>query len=166
MIFYRSNEALSDRSLQTVRLCSAVSLLSYPIGALTLALGPDAINTSILGYGLILLALVAYAPLIGSSIQRIVGEEVKVLDEFELRLRGRALSLSYATYTVLMLLGVMYAAIASDKGGWFPDSYEEFNGVFWGIFLYASVLPTAILSWIVDASFLGEQDEILEQQGS
>jgi hypothetical protein len=105
-----------------------------------LALGPDTAATSIAGYGLILLALVSYAPLIGSSIQRIVGEEVKMLDEYELRLRGRALSLSYATFTGLALLAVLYAAIASDKGAWFPDSYEDFNGVFWGIFLYASVL--------------------------
>jgi hypothetical protein len=156
MIFYRSNQGPRDLSLHMVRTFSGVSLLSYPAGALTLALGPDTAGTSVIGYGLILLALVSYAPLIGSSIQRIVGEEVKVLDEFELRLRGRALSLSYATFTVLVLLGVMYAAIASDKGGWFPNSYEEFNGIFWGVFLYASVLPTAILSWIVDASFFGE----------
>ena len=106
-----------------------------------------------MGYSLILLALMAYVPLIGTSLQRIVGEETKLLDEYELRLHGRALSLSYATFTGLALLAILYAAIASDKGGWFPDSYEDFNGVFWGVFLYASVLPTAILSWIVEPSF-------------
>jgi hypothetical protein len=156
MIFYRSTHAPRDLSLHWVRTLSAISLLAYPAGALTLALGPDTAGAAIIGYGLILLALVSYAPLTGSSIQRIVGEEVKRLDEFELRLRGRALSLSYAIFTGLALLVVLYAAIASDKGGWFPASYEEFNGVFWGVFLYASVLPTATLSWMVEPSFSGE----------
>jgi hypothetical protein len=102
------------------------------------------------GYSLILLALVAYAPLIGTSLQRIVGEETKLLDEYELRLRGRALSASYAAFSVLALLLVIYAAIASDKGLWVPTSYDAFNGLFWGVFLYASVMPTAVLSWMVD----------------
>lgn len=155
MLFYRSNRGTRDLPLQMVRTCSAVSLLSYPTGALTLALGPDGPGTSILGYGLILLAVISFAPLTGSSIQRIVGEEVRLLDEFELRLRGRAMGLAHASFTALAMLGVMYAAIAGDTGGWLPESYEDFNGVFWGIFLYASVLPTAILSWIVDASFYG-----------
>jgi formate hydrogenlyase subunit 3/multisubunit Na+/H+ antiporter MnhD subunit len=133
-------------------------LASYPAGALLLALGPDALKTSLLGYGLILLALITYAPLIGSSLQRIVGEELQKLDEFELRLRGRAMGIAFAVFTGLVLLLVLYAAIASDTGTWFPTNYDEFNGVFWGVFLYATVLPIAVLSWIVDPSFNQEQD--------
>jgi hypothetical protein len=108
------------------------------------------------GYGLILLALCAYAPLIGTSLQRIVGEETKLLDEYELRLRGKALSASYTALSVLVLLLVVYAAIASDKGFWVPTSYDAFNGLFWGVFLYASVLPTALLSWMVEPTFTAE----------
>jgi hypothetical protein len=108
------------------------------------------------GYSLILLALVAYAPLIGTSLQRIVGEETKLLDEYELRLRGRALSRAYAAFSGLALLLVIYAAIASDKGLWVPSSYDAFNGLFWGVFLYASVIPTAVLSWMVEPTFSGE----------
>jgi hypothetical protein len=78
------------------------------------------------------------------------------LDEYELRLRGRALSASYTALAFLVLLLVLYAAIASDKGFWVPNSYEAFNGLFWGIFLYASVIPTALLSWMVEPSFAGE----------
>jgi hypothetical protein len=92
-------------------------------------------------------------PVFSSSIQRIVGEEVKALDEFELRLRGRAMGLAYAIFTGLALVSVLYSAIAADKGFWFPSTYDEFNGVFWGVFLYAAVLPAAILSWLVDQSF-------------
>lgn len=153
MIYYRSQHNPRDRSTETVRTLSAASLVAYPAGALLLALGPDTLATSLAGYGLILIALFAYAPLIGSSIQRIVGEDAKLLDEYELRLRGRALSASYATFTALALALVMYAAIASDAGFWFPATYEQYNGVFWGIFLYASVLPTALLSWMVEPNF-------------
>lgn len=156
MIFYRSNHGSRDLTVPTVRTLSGLSLAAYPAGALVLALGPDTLVATLFGYTLILVALGVAAPLIGSSIQRIVGEEVRVLDEFEMRLRGRALSASYATFTGLGLLLVLYAAIASDVGGWLPDSYDEFNGVFWGVFLYASLLPTAILSWMVDRSFTGE----------
>jgi hypothetical protein len=156
MIYYRTHAGSRDLSTEMVRILSAASLLAYPAGALLLALGPKSLGTSLVGYGLILLALIAYAPLIGSSIQRIVGEETKQLDEYELRLRGRALNASYAAFTGLALLLVIYAAIASDNGLWFPTSFDQFNGVFWGIFLYASVLPTTILSWMVEPTFTQE----------
>jgi hypothetical protein len=139
-----------------VRICTAASLIAYPFGALILALGPDTLATMLVGYGLILVALVTYAPLIGTSLQRVVGEETKLLDEYELRLRGRALSASYAIFSGLALLLVIYAAIATDNGLWVPRTYEAFNGLFWGVFLYASVLPTAVLSWMVEPSFGNE----------
>jgi hypothetical protein len=131
-------------------------LIAYPCGALLLALGPDTLATKLTGYSLILLALMTYAPLIGTSLQRIVGEETKLLDEYELRLRGRALSGSYTALSMVALSLVLYAAIASDAGLWVPSSYDAFNGLFWGVFLYASVLPTAVLSWMVEPSFGGE----------
>jgi hypothetical protein len=156
MIYYRHDQGGREHSIEAVRVFTATSLVAYPAGALILALGPDSLGASLAGYGLILVAMLAYAPLIGSSLQRIVGENAKVLDEYELRLRGRAMSASYATFTGLALLLVLYASIASDKGLWVPAGYEQFSGVFWGIFLYASVLPTAVLSWIVEPSFTRE----------
>jgi hypothetical protein len=156
MIYMRAADGPQDRSVGMIRVCTAASLIAYPCGALLLALGQDTLATKLMGYSLTLLALVAYAPLIGTSLQRIVGEETKLLDEYELRLRGRALSASYAAISVLALLLVIYAAIASDKGLWLPTTYDAFNGLFWGVFLYASVLPTAVLSWMVDPSFGGE----------
>jgi hypothetical protein len=156
MLYMRSTTGPRDRSVEVVRTCTAASLIAYPCGALLLALGTDTVTTALAGYGLILLSLIAYAPLIGTSLQRIVGEDAKLLDEYELRLRGRALSASYTVLSAMVLLLVIYAAIASDKGYWVPDSYDAFNGLFWGIFLYASVLPTAVLSWMVEPNFTGE----------
>ena len=112
---------------------------------------------SILGYSLILTALICVASLIKSALQRIVAEVPSELDEFELGLRSRAMNLAYATFTAFTLLGVVYAAIASDHGVWVPATYEDFNGLFWGVFLYAVILPVAVLSWLVDPSFETEQ---------
>lgn len=156
MLYMRSTNGPRERSVEMARVCTAVSLIAYPCGALLLALGPDTLATTLAGYGLILLALVAYAPLIGSTLQRIVGEETKLLDEYELRLRGSALSASYTALSVSALMLVIYAAFATDKGLWVPSSYDAFNGLFWGVFLYSSVLPTAILSWMVEPTFTGE----------
>ena len=156
MLYYRSSRGPRDLSVGTARTLSMASLLAYPVGAVALALGPNSLAATVAGYSLVLVALITCAPLIGSSLQRVVGEEVRVLDEFELRLRGRAVGVAYAVFTGLTLILVMYSAIASDKGGWFPKSYNEFNGVFWGIFLYAVVLPIAALSWMVEPSFTDE----------
>jgi hypothetical protein len=132
MLYMRSQQAHRDRSVATVRICTATSLMAYPCGALLLALGPETLATKLSGYGMILVAMIAYAPLIGTSLQRVVGEDAKVLDEYQLRLRSRALSASYMTFTALALLLVVYAAIASDNGLWVPATYEAFNGLFWG----------------------------------
>ena len=156
MLYYRSRQSPRDLPVTSARTFSLLSLLAYPAGALMLAAGPDTLAMSLAGYALVLVALISSAPLIGSSLQRVVGEEVKVLDEFELRLRGRAMGVAYAVFTGLTLLLVLYAAIASDKGGWFPKSYGEFNGLFWGVFLYAVVLPIAALSWMVEPTFNDE----------
>lgn len=156
MIFYRSPHKPRELPVTTARTLSLGSLVAYPVGALVLTVGPATLATSLVGYALIVGALIACAPLLGSSLQRVVGEEVKVLDEFELRLRGRAMGIAYAVFTGLTLLAVMYAAVASDKGGWFPKSYGEFSGLFWGVFLYSVVLPIAALSWIVEPSFNDE----------
>jgi hypothetical protein len=153
MLFYRATTGPREVSVPMIRMLTATSLVAYPLGSLTLALAPESLATTIAGFGLILLALACFVPLFGSSIQRVVGEETGRLDEYELRLRGRAMSLAYAIFSGSMLLAVLYSAIAADKGFWFPHTYEQFNGVLWGVFLYSSVLPAALLSWMVDPSF-------------
>ncbi len=151
MLFYRARTGTKDIPLPWVRALSLLALAAYPIGALILALGSARVVAVAAGYGLILAALIAAAALVGSSAQRIVGEQPEKLDEYEVHLRQRTLSLSYACFTVLVLLTVVYGAIAADKGLWLPRTYGEFNGLFWGVFLYASLLPTAVLAWALDA---------------
>lgn len=150
MTFSRSSQSRVNRSVRFVRIASTVCLLAYPAGALTLALGSDTFGTSLVGYGLILCSLICVALLAGSSTQRIVAEEARLLDEYEIKLRYRAMSTAYTLLTVLALCAIIYAAVASDKGGWVPRSAEAYDGVFWGVFLYGFTLPTATLAWQLD----------------
>jgi len=149
MIYARSNRNPRglELSARVARTASTVALIAYPVGALTLRFAPDTLASSAIGYGLILLALMMTALLSGSSIQRIASEQASELDEFELAQRNRALGFSYACFSALTLLAILYAGIASDTGGWVPSTYDEFNGLFWGVFLYATVLPSAFLAW-------------------
>lgn len=122
-----------------------------------LDLSSKSLLASLSGYALILSALICAAVLVKSSLQRIVAEQPSKLDEYELQLRSQAMNFSYGGFTALALGAVIYAAIASDRGGWVPVSYDQFSGLFWGVFLYAVVIPVAVLSWIVDGSFETER---------
>ena len=113
MLFYRTSAAAGLISVDATRIFSAAALVAYPIGAIIIRSSSGG-WMGLSGYGLILGAFICLAFLIKSSLQRIVAEVPSELDEFELSLRSRAMNLSYATFTALTLLGVVYAAIASD----------------------------------------------------
>lgn len=151
MLFYRSNSNGRDVGLRALRALTLGALVAYPIGALTVAWG-DSLLAAVAGYGLILMSLICVMVVMGTSVQRVVGEQPDRLDEYELKLRSRAMSTAYICLSVLALLAIIYAAIGTDKGLWVPDSYEEYNGLFWGVFLFTSMLPSASLAWQVDAT--------------
>lgn len=153
MMFFRAQSRTSTLSTNAIRAASAAALLAYPAGALMVNYAGQSPFRAVAGYGLILAALVCVALLASSPLQRIVSERAGKLDEYELQLRNRAMNLAYAGFAALVLAGVAYAAVASDHGGWLPVTYEQFNGLFWGVFLYATVIPVAVLSWLVDDAF-------------
>lgn len=155
MLYYRATHH-RPISLATIRLANSVAFASYPAGALTLA-WTDSLAGSAAGFGLILLSLIAVVVVTGSSLQRIVGEKPGLLDEYELKLRARAMGSAYTALSVLALLLVIYAAIASDKGFWLPSSYDEYNGLFWGAFLYTSLLPGAFLAWQIEPADVSDR---------
>lgn len=149
MIFYRSlnNPAGTSRSLAAIRRLVMIALAAYPAGALLRVLGPADKLTDIGGFALILVSLAAAGALVGSRLNRLTGEEVGQLDEYERNLRGSALETAFQLFAALTLAGVIYLAVASDADWWVPKGYEQRNGVFWGVFLYASLLPTAVLAF-------------------
>lgn len=102
-----------------------------------------------------LITLIAAAPVVGSRLQRIVGDEAGQLDEMELQLRHLATSRAYLAFTAAAVLGVAYCGFATNAGLWRPNLFEHWNGLFWGLFLYASLLPTAILAWTLPAEAEG-----------
>ena len=148
MIFYRSRteESGDGPSIRTLRLLVTTSLLAYPAGALVLRLA-EGLAAPVIGYALIALALFAAAPVLGSRLQKVVADQARRLDEFELALRHRALSWGYSVIGAALLVAILYFGVASDSGLWVPDDYEEFNALFWGTFLYVALLPTAFLAW-------------------
>lgn len=151
MIFCRSSSGGRDISLRAMRILTFGALVTYPVGALTVAWG-DSLPSAVGGYGLVLLSLICVMIVMGTSVQRVVGEQPDRLDEYELKLRYRAMSAAYTCLSALALVAIIYAAIGTDKGLWVPDSYEEYNGLFWGAFLYTSMLPSASLAWQIDAA--------------
>ena len=157
MLFYRSKSGPSRLTVPAALALSALALAAYPVGALMVDHAQHSALISLAGYALVAAALFAAVPLAGSSLQRIVAEVPSKLDEYELQLRARAMNGSYSGFTALVLAGVMYAGLASDHGGWIPATYEQFNGLFRGVFLYAVVTPVAVMSWLVDPTFETER---------
>lgn len=148
MIFYRSlrNPAGSTRSAASVRLLGLGGLTLYPAGALLRQFGSDTHAVQLGGLLLILGALICVALVTGTRPSRITAEEKDKLDEYEERLRALTMERSYAWLTGLMLTGVIYLALASDFTLWTPSGFDQWNGVFWGVFLYATLIPPTVLA--------------------
>jgi hypothetical protein len=48
----------------------------------------------------------------------------------------------------VVILGVIWIAIGTDKGYWWiPTTYNEWNAILWGLFIYTTTLPSAFLAW-------------------
>jgi len=156
MLYYRSKRQPRQLSLPLVRLLTLGSLIAYPAGALVVRFG-DGLASTLVGYGLIAAALFGVIAIMDSSIQRIVGEEQAKLDEYELRLRACALSAAFTGISALFLIATVYLAIAADIGAWVPSTHDEFNAAFWGIFLWATLLPTLCLSFQLDPSDIASE---------
>lgn len=163
MFYYRKSESQAQMSPWVMRGLTGFVLLAYPAGAILQLVMPDTTPEpgltlgEIAGFGLILLALLAFAFIAPSSLQRIIGEQTEKLDEFELEMRRRANAMAYQIFTVLTLLGLLYFGIASDSQRlnlWMPSSFDHWIAIIWGTILFAFVLPTAVLAWIAPAPVL------------
>lgn len=55
---------------------------------------------------------------------------------------------AYRVVSASAVLGTIWIAIGVDKGlWWIPRTYNEWNYVFWGLFILTTSLPAAFLSW-------------------
>lgn len=155
MIFYRSNSQTGPRRMNVlrVRVLSIVVLAGYIAGTLLVLSGgqADAPAVKLGGYGLIALALFAFAGMVGTGVQRIAGEEAKMLDPLELEMRQKAYARSFHVSGVVLALAAFYLQIAGDLSDrmplWVPSTSDHWSAVMWGILLLHFVVPTLILSW-------------------
>lgn len=69
------------------------------------------------------------------------------LDERQIQSRNRAYLWAYRTLGASVMLAALYYMIATDAGWWLPRSWNELQAFFWGVWLLAATLPTAILAW-------------------
>lgn len=148
MIYYRATPA-KPVSVPAVRAFATAALIAYPAGALLRVFSASHL-TDLLGLGLIVGSLFCVLAIVSSPVQRIVGEQLDQLDEYELKLRAKAIRDAFGTFVVLVLIAIIYAAMATEAGWWTPRTYGHFDGLFWGAYLYSSVLPGALLAWRLD----------------
>lgn len=70
-----------------------------------------------------------------------------MLDERQLALRNRTYLNAYRVLGALVVLGALYVMLAHGSGWWLPRTNLALQAVFWGVWLLAVTLPTAILAW-------------------
>ncbi len=80
---------------------------------------------------------------------RAIGDDIDSrLDERQLALRNAAYLDAYRIASAIVLLGVIWIALGLDLGIWWvPSTYNEWNLIFWGLFIYLTTLPSAFLVW-------------------
>lgn len=153
MIYLRTANARSTmiQSVAGLRTLVLATLAAYPAGALVRTFGPDTLAVQGAGFALIAASLLGFILLARTRLNRIVGEQLSALDEYERDMRARAMETAYHLLGLILLFGMIYLAIASDAGLWVPSGYDQWNGLFWGLFLTANLLPTAVLAFRLPA---------------
>lgn len=156
MMFYKRPAGSPSKlamHVRRVRWVSLMSLVLYPAGCLMVLAasfnGDRALE--IAGLVLILLAVLCFALVVGTGVQRILGESRAELDELEIQLREKAYASAYHIFAGLVSVAVLYVTIASgareDLNLWIPSNYDQWTAVLWGVLLSAMILPTAVLAW-------------------
>ena len=141
----------TDLPSQAARRRDVILLFSsYPLGtwALHQALGE---STWLVAAHLTLTVAVFAALAVGRVLRagrRIADDADTRLDERQLALRNAAYLDAYRVVSASAVLGTIWIAIGVDKGlWWIPRTYNEWNYVFWGLFILTTSLPAALLSW-------------------
>lgn len=70
------------------------------------------------------------------------------LDERQRHVRDQAYAVAYRIVTGLFLGLTLYTLIAlSSDAFWLPRSINALNAVFWGLWLFVTTVPIAVLAW-------------------
>ena len=106
---------------------------------------------------------VFYAAFLAANVMPLFGPRMspsdgRMLDEREALLRARAASLSGTAFTILVVTGCFYFAIASTFDAWVPQGPLEWACLGVGLQAYALVLPMLAASWMQPA--LDEEEAV------
>ena len=98
-----------------------------------------------------LVLLAGFVGLLASWVWIAANSPDAALDERQQRVRDRAYLHGYQALGATIVFGGIYALLAWDTraklGLWLPRTWNETQAVFWGLFLLALTLPTAIIAW-------------------
>jgi hypothetical protein len=124
--------------------------VSYPVGTIVLyqLLGGETFYA--LSHLLLTVALLTWFGIlrIGRVGKRIADDADDRLDERQISVRNAAYLDAYRIVSAVALLGCIWIALGLDQGWWWvPSTYNEWNAIFWGLFLLTTSLPSAFLSW-------------------
>lgn len=143
-------------SIETVRLLIILLYLFYPLGCI-LQLAPVSGDAekwlAVGGLLLVVAALIAFAVLAGSSLQRQVQEPESELDERESSERNRAAFQAHSVFSAIVLMGVLYMMLTTDMAEagkldlWRPVTGAHWNAIFGGLILLSFTLPGAVLAF-------------------
>ncbi len=156
-------EAEFKVSIGKARLLTGLALIVYPVGAAMLGFGPDQTAYVIVGWTLVFIAMLSTLFLMGMSLHRIVSGQESMLDEFELKLRHRAISTAYGMIALLGALAIFGLQMLTDSTTVHQSdalSGDYFTGFLWGLMLYATLLPTAVLAWNMDPADLNGDEDV------
>lgn len=106
-----------------------------------------------------LLTLLGYALISAFQAGLLAPPAGGALDERQRAVQDRAFRVSYWIFSTGVLFAALYGYIAADSGSlWLPETSNELQAVFWGIWLLATTLPAAVLCWL-------EPDPIHDETG-
>ena len=84
---------------------------------------------------------------ISSSLWKLGNAPDEQVDERQVTIRNQAYRYAYMLVSTFIVVVLIYMSVATDKGYWVPNSYTEYNAIFWGVFLLTITLPSSILGW-------------------
>jgi len=142
-------------NVKLVRVASAVNLICWPISAVGFLIGSE-----IMGLAFIVVALISAIMLMGTGVYRIVAG--KPIDDMERTQRYRSGYYAFMIFGSLAMFAILIGFIGLDFAeDAFPKSqsmksHDIMNFLIWATIDYLTVLPAAVLAWLMPTEEIGE----------
>lgn len=137
-------------SVANRRVAVLLNLLTYPAMFWLVASSPFPLLLNALGIGLLaaLFGLTMVYLFYKTDLWAFANAPDEQLDERQNGVRNYAYRHAYTTLSPLLMLALAYAMIASDKGGWLPNSPAQITLLFFEVLALTLSLPSIVLAWL------------------